>query len=293
MVSDINPRIADNNRIWPLLILVIFLIIHGATFTFGDSHPDAFMAGDRAGSRLQTIETVFLLNSDSQTDSSSVGQTLIDPSFWNRVIEAGYPGDYILQGILYSAGGASYVILFQLALSLLSVFVLFQFARLLNQPPSYAFLAVLLYLFLPGSLILPHQLAGEALYIPFIIIGFYLIVRYFEMGSPVMMLVGGLLFITLAIFVRQQLLLYPYLLIAIVILLHRNNAKRDVVAIAIICIALPMSWLFYSQSQTDGVSLGNKNVTVGSGFSKTAKRMAVVGDFTSDKNATIPHGTII
>lgn len=289
MISHAQPVTKAEDRNQFLLILLVFAFIHIPIFIFGLANHAPFMAGDRAGSRLEIIEYVFQLNNKTNADQTSIHLSeQANSSLISRIIETGYPGDYLVQGLLFSTGGTHLVIVFQLALSLLAVLMFFKLIMLLQPSSRVATLSALIYMILPGSLILPHQLAGEALFNPLMIIGFYFIVRYFESRPSIIFLLTGLFFITLTIFVRQQMLLYPFLLITLVILLGRQSVKRDVTCIVAICIAIPMGWTLFQQSQSSQFSLGNQSVTVSSGFGETAKRMQVIGRLDNDDSQSIP-----
>jgi 4-amino-4-deoxy-L-arabinose transferase-like glycosyltransferase len=263
------------------IIATLFVVIHGGLFIHGILDPEALMKGDRAGGRLKSILYVF----DGEDTRGIVqgGATEVtgshNSSFLGRMVESGDPGDYIFQGLLLTRGGVYSLIALQLLLSFLASIAVFYLAMILGLPAQLALIATILYMLLPGSLISPHQLSSEALYNPLVVIGFVFLIKHVEERSRGLVLTIGIALLALAILVRPQLLLYPFLLILILRIFDAPNWRRKATEILLICFILPIAWGLFVHGKTGDYNLGGINYGRGFFFNRTAERMALVGGF--------------
>ena len=282
------------------VITALFALIHGALLIHGFSRPEAFMAGDRADARLEKINVVFFAaapQSDSTLATEFDGQGESSPSAGNRpnlttrLIAAGTPGDYAVHGMLHRLGGKTMVIAVQLLLAYVALICTYKLALLLGCSPPWALVSVLIYMVLPGSLILPHQLASESLYNPLVIMAFYLVCSHLERSSRMSILWAGLILLALAIGIRLPLLLYPFLLAPIVALIGDQNRLFRAASVLAISFLVPISWALFIQTQTGQMRVKSHDNNPALEFFKTAKKMSVVGDFEFDESA-YPTGTM-
>jgi len=196
-----------------ITIIVVFLLVHGALFGFGLTNDNSLLSGDRSTARNATIAYVFdvekigdyklALNNKHTSDSI--------PHFGGRVLNSGHAGDYLIQGSILALTNRHMLVLLQLALALISILCFFSLLKHSGFSVSTATVFTLFYLLLPGSLLPAHQLGSEALCIPCIIIACYLLVISSEHDGIDIAFIVGLLTLSVAIFVRPQLVLFPFL----------------------------------------------------------------------------------
>ncbi len=274
-----------------LIIAFLFVVIHGFIFTYGVFNADSFLAGDRAVIRLETINYVFKNLPAELTDkiSNLANDSESNSTVLSRIFESGNPGDYIFQGFLLCIGDRYLVVVFQLLLSFLSILCVYCFLIILGRPPAYSLAGAIIYMLLPGNLIIPHELASESLFTPLVVIGFFMLVYYVEKQAYVWVLVSGLLLLSIASFVRPQLSLYPFVLIMILAACYRPHWKRHVALVLVICFSIPACWGVLSFSHSGNISPGGKTHGPGIAFYKTVKRMAISGDFPF-KQSAYPDG---
>ena len=270
-----------------LILAVLFVVVHGAIFIHGVLNADSFLAGDRAAGRLETINYVF---SHPSTDLTYPVLTLepgaeSNSTILSRIFESGNPGDYIIQGLLFSVGDRHLVVTFQLLLTFISIYCVYFFVIILRRSPAYAMAGAVIYTLLPGNLIIPHELASESLFTPIVVIGFFMLIYYVEKKPRTWVLATGLLLLTAANFVRPQLGLYPFVLIVIFAACYHQQWKRHVALILVISFSIPAGWGLYSFSNTGNFNSGGKNHGPGIAFYKTAKRMSTNGDYPFDPTA--------
>ena len=262
-------------------IATLFVVIHGGLLIHGMLRPESLMKGDRAGGRLKSIRYVF--DGEDARGVAQSGATEVtesrNASFLDRMLVSGDPGDYIFQGLFLTKGGVYSLLAFQLLLSLLASVAVFYLAIILGLPAQLALAATIVYMLLPGSLISPHQLSSEALYNPLVVIGIAFLIKYVEERSRDLVLTIGIASLALAILVRPQLLLYPFLLILILRIFDAPSWRRKAIGILLICFLLPISWGLLVHGKTGGYNLGGSHNGRGFFFNRTAERMAMVGDF--------------
>lgn len=223
------------------IVLAIAVMLHGAMVAFDLRHPERFLWADRAGQRVEKIEGF----------ERSLEQGTVLPYLGSH----GILGDYLPHALLHGAGGPVLVIGAQVALFLLSLCCLLRLAAEVTGSPRWAAAAGLLYVLHPHSLVLAHQLAAEALFIPLVVISFYLYGRYFfgERGSVGWLLAGSLV-LAAATLIRPVALLWPVVFAASVALVLRRS--RPALWVLVPAIVPVMAWAAFVQSQTGEFSLG-------------------------------------
>jgi hypothetical protein len=142
-------------------------------------------------------------------------------SLQEHLATQGIVGDYALQGFLYGLGGQQAVVLVQIALVVLSLVALFKLTCLLTASRKIASLAALVYLFLPHTLVFPHQLASEGVFVPLIVFSFYFLVYYVAGRMAVWSLSLSALTVGLASLVRPISILWPLVALALAVIFLR------------------------------------------------------------------------
>ena len=132
--------------------------VHVAMFGYDLAHPDCLLHADRADERLQVILGLPAAVARGETLSYIAGH--------------GIAGDWLPQGLVYLLGGQYLLIALQVTLTLFSVVWLSDIGRRVGLSESAAAKAALLYGLLPQTLVFPHQLASEALFVPLLVLGF-------------------------------------------------------------------------------------------------------------------------
>jgi hypothetical protein len=179
---------------WLYWLLICFAAVHGLLLALDARYPSAFMRGDRAVSRLAAIEGLRQL-----TD-------------WHAIVAYlgthGNIGDYAPQAMLYLVGGRTTLVISQICLMLLSGICVFRLARLCELSARASCVATALYLASPHSLVLPHQLCSEGLFVPLVAISTWVTSEAVRRSSRVALSCGGLL-LGIAALVRPVILLWP------------------------------------------------------------------------------------
>jgi len=155
-------------------LLLAFAAIHAAMFAYDLHHPDRFLRADRADERLQSVQSFI--------DALHGGGDLC--AFF---ASHGVPGDWLPQSLLYLAGGQLFVIAAQIALVLASISCVWRIGRAIGLGERGALAAAALYGALPHTLVFPHQLAAEAIFVPLVIL-----VALFPVLSPFILLGLGI-----------------------------------------------------------------------------------------------------
>jgi len=247
-----------------ITIILVFLLVHSLLFWFGLVNDTALLSGDRSKSRDATIAYVF-----------DVEKMLI-------------------QGAVLVLSNRHVLVVLQLALALLSTLCVFAILRHSGFSLSTATLSTLFYLLLPSSLLPAHQLSSEALFIPSTIIACHLLVISSERKNINLAYIAGLLALSVAIFVRPQLILFPFLLF--IIYFYFGVKKFNTILFTVIPLSLLFTaiWMVVLVSHDGQFSLGGQDRSVGRSFHDTAEQMAMAGDFEFDssiyKSRQMPFG---
>src|SRR4051812_17647654 len=134
--------------------------LHAALFLYDLAHPDRFLNADRAGERIQVVKGF--------AGALQSGDALA------YITGHGIVGDWLPQALLYAAGGQYLVIAAQALLALASVLWVRDIGLRLGLREAAAHGAALLYALMPHTLVFPHQLASEAIFVPLVILSFRL-----------------------------------------------------------------------------------------------------------------------
>ncbi len=205
--------------------------LHAAMFVYDLRHPERFLNGDRARERIEVIQG-FAQSGDLTAYLASHGIV----------------GDWLPQALLYLAGGQYLVIAVQLILAVLSVLWVRQIARRIGLDERAAAGAAWLYALLPHSLVFPHELATEAIFIPLVILSF-------RLGANA----GGGLALGLATLVRPFTALWPFVVF-----------RRNFIALALAPLLLWMSFMFLA---TGELSMGRSGHDLGNNLYFRMERM--------------------
>jgi uncharacterized membrane protein YidH (DUF202 family) len=211
-------------------------------FAYDVAHPDRFLHADRAYQRLQTI-----LGLPAAARSGQAG---------SYIAAHGIPGDWLPQGLLYLVGGQYLVITVQVLLALLSIVWVRDLGSRVGLPRNRASAAALLYALLPHTLVFPHQLASEAIFVPLVILAF----RAASANAG--------LTIGLATLVRPLTLLWPF---AQALSLPSRKARRELLVLAFVPLGL---WMGFEYLQSGELSMGRSDHDLGSNLYQRMQRIA-------------------
>jgi hypothetical protein len=232
----------------PSRVLMAFAALHAAMFAYDLAHPDRFLRADRATERLQSIE--------------GFAQALHAGDALAYLTSRGVAGDWLPQALLYLAGGQYLVIAAQVALLLASIAWVRDIGLRAGLRAGHAAAAALLYALLPHSLVLPHQLASEAVFVP-------LIVLAFRLSLPGLAPSGGAA-LGLATLVRPVTLLWPPIQAA-----FDGGSPRRRIAFVAVSLAPLLAWMSFVFVVTGEFSMGRSGHDLGSNLYARMQRMAV------------------
>jgi len=214
--------------------------LHAAMFLYDLAHPDRFLNADRAGERIGSIK--------------GFAQALQGGDVLGYLTSHGIVGDWLPQALLYVAGGQYCVIAAQVLLMLASVLWVRDIGLRLGLREDHAQGAALLYALLPHTLVFPHQLASEAIFVP-------LVVLSFRLASDA----GAGLAIGLATLVRPITLLWP--------LIHVYAKRKRGAYLALACAPL-LLWMSVVLIASGEFSMGRSGHDLGSNLYLRLQRMA-------------------
>ena len=268
-------------------IFLVFTVVHGLLIGFGLVDKDSLLSGDRANSRNATIAYVFDNEKIGRNTTSLETRSTANPMphIGERILKSGHAGDYLISGAIIKLTNTNILVLFQLLLALLSTYCEFALLIYFGFSAKSATLATLFYLLLPGSLLPPHQLSSEALFIPCTIISCYLLIISSKKNRIDMAFVSGLLLFSVAIFVRPQLTFYPVLLVIIYLLFSAKEPKTILLTILPFSLLFSAIWMIFVVSNEGSFTFGGEDRSVGMSFYATAEQMAMFGEFDFDSDA--------
>ena len=215
--------------------------LHVAMLGYDLREPERFLNADRAGSRLEVIERFGRL----WQENGELGGFLAGH---------GIAGDWLPHALLYLAGGQYLVIAVQVLLALLSVVWVRDIGLRVGLAPRRAHAAAALYGLLPHTLVFPHQLAAEALFVPLVILSF----RFASGGA-----LGA------ATLVRPITALWP--LAHAVLAPGPWRARLGYLAAALVPL---LAWMGFVFAQTGELSMGKSGHDLGTNLYHRAHRMA-------------------
>jgi len=223
--------------IGPVRLVAPLAALHAAMFVYDLRHPERFLNADRALERIEVVQG-FAQTGDLVPYLASHGIV----------------GDWLPHALLYLAGGQYLVIAVQLVLALLSVLWVYRIGLRLDLPERSAAAAALVYALLPHSLVYPHQVASEALFVPLVILSFRL-----APGA------GSGLAIGLATLIRPITALWPF-----VIFVLGKTRPRAYLALALAPLLLWMSFMLVA---TGEFSMGRSGHDLGSNLYLRLQRL--------------------
>ena len=152
------------NRRDLLFLVAILTAIHGALLGYDYLHPDAFLMGDRSGTRMGLVKNF----ATAVLDNKEIIQTLSTQ---------GIIGDYFIHALAYMAGGRIGILVLQIAASVFSVCAVFLLALSLTESRKVAWISAIVYATLPHSLAFPHLLVTETFANSFLIFSVYALIK--------------------------------------------------------------------------------------------------------------------
>ena len=235
------------NRRW--LLPGTLLALHLPMFGYDLQHPDRFLNADRAGERIGVIQDFVRV--------WHAGGDLLP-----FVGSHGVGGDWLPQALLYLAGGQYLVILVQTLLALASVCWVRDIGVRLGLSSRTAQGAALLYGLLPHTLILPHQLSSEAIFVPLVVGSFALLAG----GAPQRTWgwAGAGLLVGLATLVRPVTLLWPLLPLP----------RRSRTAYLLAACTPVLLWMLFIHTVSGEFSMGRSGHDLGRNLYGRAERIA-------------------
>jgi len=150
-------------------LLSIYAAFHIALVFAMPEVGERFMLGDRSNDR--SIKLQALLDTENWD------------AFFRTLFHQASPGDYILFAPAWSLGGATGVMLQNIALIGLGAWFLWKLAGLFFSP-RVAAIAATAYLLLPATLFHPHAFVSEAICNPALIAATYFFLRYATREAP-------------------------------------------------------------------------------------------------------------
>jgi hypothetical protein len=241
MIGDaVAPAAEDNERgkRWLYGLLLCFAAVHGLLLILDARYPNAFLRGDRAGVRMAAFEALSRL-SDWQAIVAYLGTH-------------GNIGDYAPQALIYLVGGKFTLVISQVCLTLLSGICVFQLARRCELSVRASCLATALYLGSPHSLVLPHQLCTEALFVPFVVISTWATVEAVRRRNRVVLSCSGLL-LGISALIRPIALLWP---LAVVFGLRRYSPRAGPAVFAAAAYVPILLWMVFVWHETGTPGMG-------------------------------------
>jgi hypothetical protein len=224
----------------PLLPLVF---LHIAMFAYDIAHPGRFLHVDRWEERLETI--------------LGLPAAFADGTLPSYIAAHGIVGDWLPQALIYLLGGQYAVISVQVTLTLLSIGWVRDIAKQAGLPDRQASMTAVLYALLPHTLVLPHQLASEAWFVPLVIYAFR------ASGALSGFAIG------LATLVRPLTVLWPFVQASVPAMKPRTRALLLAAAFAPL-----LAWMGFVYMETGVPSMGPSSHDLGSNLYLRMSRMA-------------------
>jgi hypothetical protein len=226
---------------WLYWLLICFAGVHAILLALDARYPSVFLRGDRADARLARIE--------------ALGRV----SDWHALVAYlgthGNIGDYVPQALLYLAGGRHALVIGQICLMLLSGICVFRLARLCDLSARASCLATALYLGSPHSLVLPHQLCSEGLFVPLVAISTWLTAEAVRRTNRVALSSSGLLS-GVAALVRPVILLWP---LVVAFALRRYSASARALVFAAAAYLPIFMWMAFIWHETGTPGMGDSD----------------------------------
>ena len=235
----------DVPRAWLIGLAVAFIAAHAVLAVLDFNRPEVFLRADRSAVRMSQIHTLLAMHSW--------------PEARDYLGSHGILGDYAVHAILYGIGGKPFLILFQILLLLASGAGVIGLARLLGLAPRSQAVALGVYLLLPHSLVLPHQLATEALQVPLLVISTWLFCLSIR-DEDLWLLLGSALLLALATLIRPITLAWPLVVFMIAVLCGRKGFGALFLALFGAPVLL---WMSFVWETTGAFGLGESSHSLG------------------------------
>jgi Predicted spermidine synthase with an N-terminal membrane domain len=227
----------------PRWFVVYALAVHAAMLGYDLVQPAVFLNADRAKQRLESIQGFI-------TAVHNGGNELVQ-----YLTSHGILGDYVVQGLVFGLSGQYGVIVFQLVLLFLSLFSLFRLVYLITRSKSLALSGTIIYFHFPHSLILPHQLASEAVFNPLLVIAFYsLAYALLIQQSRLPIFLSAILF-GLTTLIRPVTLLWP--IFTAIVLITLFKFRKVTISSVIIAMAPILIWMSFVWGTTGVFSMSS------------------------------------
>lgn len=230
---------------WRLLLPLAGL--HAACFVYDAAHPGRFLNGDRAYERLESIQRF--------------GEALRSGDALAYLSGRGIVGDWLPQALLYLAGGQYFVIAVQVLLVLASIAWVRDLGLRMGLREARATAAALVYGLLPQTLVFPHELASEAVFVPLVVLAFRLSLP--GLAPP------GALALGLATLIRPVTLLWPFVHAALAPAANRRRAAFIGLALAPL-----LAWMTFMLFATGEFSMGRSGHDLGANLYYRMQRMS-------------------
>lgn len=245
-----------------IYVIAYTIVVHTFLFIYDLMHPEVFLHADRALPRLNSIQA-FWLNTRPISN-------LIDFLGSNGVV-----GDYFIQGVLYGIVGQFGLIIFQLMLFLVSVILLYKLVSLIFDSEKIALMSIGVYIHLPHTLVFPHQLISEAIFIPLVIYSFYFLVRYLAQSMLFRDLMISAVFLGFSALVRPLSVVWPIIVFIVFAVSTRCRFSKRQWFSYILCSILPLFlWMTFMLFSTGKFGMGSSGHSLSSNLYIRAVRIA-------------------
>lgn len=244
----------------PFFVLAFALVVHLFMLPHDLGSATVFFNADRALARWDTLRGF--------TDALESGRAR------GFLASHGVVGDYAPQAVLFGLGGKLGLILVQVGLALLSGWGVYRIGRLIRLSARLSSLAAGIYLFLPHTLIFPHQLISEALYIPLLVVSLWATAEYLNDGAKGVRwwyLVIGALLVGVATLVRPITLLWP---LVVGFAMMRGVKVRSGAAYVVLAYLPVLLWMGFVGAQTGKLGLGESSHDMGHNLYQRVARIS-------------------
>ena len=155
---------------------------------------------------------------------------------------------------------------------MLSIACLYKLSLLVSSSEGTALLAATVYAFLPHTLVYPHLLGSEAIFVPLVVFSFYFMARYLlEQPWLSHLLLSGLM-IGLATLARPVTVLWPVASSVVALLTFRSQLPFKRWFGYLVVASLPLLlWMLLMLSETGEFSMGQGSASLGSNFYTTVE----------------------
>ena len=249
------------NRRDLLFLVAILTAIHGALLGYDYLHPDAFLMGDRSGTRMGLVKNF----ATAVLDNKEIIQTLSTQ---------GIIGDYFIHALAYMAGGRIGILVLQIAASVFSVCAVFLLALSLTESRKVAWISAIVYATLPHSLAFPHLLVTETFANSFLIFSVYALIKAVNNrdSSPRHLVVAGI-WMALSMLVRPIVILLP-LFVGLALAVSGAYSRKVIATHYLSPAYLPLlAWMGFMAVTTDHFTTGTSGSTLGYNLYLRVERM--------------------